>query len=322
MSRIHDALQRAEQEKFAASAVNARVSRAESWEKSAGAVASMPAPGREMPTVDSLLAVVQQPESSKTADARDPIGARDPISELPPSPWSPDLRRLLFAGTNGHTTVGEAVGEEEFRTLRSRLYRIRETQPLKAILVGSAVAREGKTFVAGNLGQVMARQRNQRVLIIDCDLRKPELHSWFGTTCAPGLSEYLQGSTNETAVLQRSPKENLYLIPAGERVSNPAELLGNGRLNSLLGRIGPAFDWIIFDAPPILPVADASQTATLCDGVLLVVLAGSTSFELAQRARQELRHVPVVGVVLNQVSKNQSYASYHYNYPPSEAKTK
>jgi len=101
-----------------------------------------------------------------------------------------------------------------------------------------------------------------------------------------------------------------------------AAIAANGRLNGLLERIGAAFDWIVLDAPPILPVADASQIATLCDGVLLVILAGSTSFELVQRARQELRHAPVLGVVLNRVGKNQAYASYHYHYPGQEAKTK
>jgi capsular exopolysaccharide synthesis family protein len=321
MSRIHDALQRAEQERLAAPAVNALANHAEGWEKDAAAVASIPAPGREMPTVDELLAAVRQPDSSKVAESFKTADVRDPMSELPSSPWSPDSHRLLFSSTNGPATVGKAVGEEEFRTLRSRLYRIREAQPLKAVLIGSAVAGEGKTFVTGNLGQVMARQHSQRVLMIDCDLRKPELHTWFGTSCKPGLTEYLRGSADEAAIVQRSPKENLYLIPAGEKVSNPAELLGNGRLNKLLEQIGPSFDWIVFDAPPILPVADASQIATLCDGVLLVVLAGSTSFELAQRARLELKHAPVLGVVLNQVGKNHTYASYHYKYPHVEAKT-
>ena len=159
--------------------------------------------------------------------------------------------------------------------------------------------------------------------MIDCDLRKPELHAWFGASCKPGVTEYLRGNADEAAILQRSPKENLYLVPAGERVSNPSELLGNGRLGMLLERVGPVFEWIVFDAPPILPVADASQIATLCDGVLLVVLAGSTSSELAERAHQEFRHaLPVLGVILNQVSKNQSYVPYRYNYPPPEAKTK
>ena len=313
---IHDALQRAEQEKLAASAANTRVNQAESWEKEADAIASITGPAAETPPVDALLAAVQQPGVSTATDMR------DQINEVAPSPWSPDLRRLLFSSTNGHMTVGATVGEEEFRTLRSRLYRIREKRPLKALLVGSAVAGEGKTFVTGNLGLVLARQHSRRVLMIDCDLRKPELHTWFGASGKPGVTEYLRGSADEAAILQRSPKENLYLIPAGEKVSNPAELLGNGRLNTLVERIGPAFDWIVFDAPPILPVADASQIATLCDGVLLVVLAGSTSSELAQRAQQEFRHAPVLGVILNQVSKNQIHASYHYNCPPPEAKTK
>jgi general secretion pathway protein A len=313
---INDALQRAERANLAAS-TNTRVNQAQTVEESEDAEDPITAPTFETSTVDALLASIQQPAVSSATDVR------EQIEEVAPSPWSPDLHRLLFSSTNGRKTVGESVGEEEFRTLRSRLYRIREKRPLKTVLVGSAVAGEGKTFVTGNLGLVLASQRNRRVLVIDCDLRKPELHTWFGASCKPGITEYLRSTADEAAILQRSPKENLYFIPAGERASNPAELLGNGRLRTLLERIGQSFDWIVFDAPPILPVADASQIATLCDGVLLVVLAGSTASELAERARHEFRHtLPVIGVVLNQVSKNQTHAWYGYNYALPEAKAK
>ena len=315
MSRIHDALQRAEQEKLAAAATNtARVDQADSEKAYAQNSASLTASDHEVkPVADMLFAAVGQAATSTTPDLH------DRIKEAPPSPWSPDARRLVFWNTNGHAPVGA----EEFRTLRSRLYRIREKQPLKTVLVASAVAGEGKTFVSCNLGQALARQRSRRILLIDCDLRKPALHTWFGASPSPGVTEYLQDNADEATILQRSPKDNLYLIPAGKTVSNPAELLSNGRLNMLLERVAPTFDWIIFDTSPILPVSDAAQIATVCDGVLLVVLANSTPLELAQRAGQEFRHAPaILGVVLNQVDKHQTYASYRYEYRPPQVETK
>jgi len=316
-SWVYDALRRAEQENIAASAVNPRVNQPDRAKKDDDVVVPITAHAPETPTADALLAALQQPRVSAAPDIR------DQIDEVAPSPWPQHSQRLLFSDRNGQKTVGESLGEEELRTLRARLYRIREKRPLKTLLVGSAVAGEGKTFVTGNLGLVLARQSSRRVLLIDCDLRKPGLHTCFGASSKPGITEYLRGNADEAAILQRSPQENLYLIPAGERISNPAELLGNGRLNILLGRIAPSFDWIVFDAPPILPVADASQIAAMCDGVLLVVLAGSTSSELAQRAHQEFKHtLPVLGVLLNQVRKNETNAWHGYNYGLRDGKPK
>jgi capsular exopolysaccharide synthesis family protein len=183
------------------------------------------------------------------------------------------------------------------------------------VLVASAVPGEGKTFISANLSQVLARQHGRRILLIDCDLRKPGLHELLGASTDPGLTEYLGGKVDETAILQRSPNSNLYFISGGSPTANPAELLSNGRLKSLLDRVVPLFEWVVLDSPPVVPVADASQVATLCDGVLLVVLSGSTSFELTQRAVREFRHAPqILGVVLNKVESGQTYSSYYYTY--------
>jgi len=314
-SWVYDALQKAEQDKLAASAINHRGNQTEMRKIDEDMVVPITAHAPEVPTVDALLAAVQQPGVSPDL--------REQINRVAPSSPSQHLHGLLFSTTNGHKTLGESVGEEEFRTVRTRLYRIREKRKLKTVLVGSAVPGEGKTFVAGNLGLVLALQSSRRILVIDCDLRKPALHACFGASSKPGITEYLRDEIDEATILQRSPKENLYFIPAGERTSNPAELLGNGRLSILLARLGPSFDWIIFDAPPILPMADAQQIGALCDGVLLVVLAGSTPSEQAERAHQEFKHIlPVLGVLLNQVRKNDTNAWYDYNYDLRDGKKK
>ena len=103
------------------------------------------------------------------------------------------------------------------------------------------------------------------------------------------------------------------MIPGGSEVTNPSELLSNGRLESLLQRFTPVFDWIIIDSPPCLPVADASILAGLCDGVLLVVKAGSTPSAIAQRSSQELQGRNIVGVVLNAVGEGHLYNSEYYH---------
>lgn len=224
--------------------------------------------------------------------------------------WSLDPAVNIFSSLGLN-----AVGAEQFRSLRSRLCQLRASQPLRTILITSALAGEGKTFVTFNLAQAIVQQRDQRVLIIDADLRSSRLHRLLGAPHTPGLSEYLEGKADEIAVMQSSQDGNLYLVPGGTQVANPSELLANGRLKRLIDCVAPLFDWVIVDSPPCLPVTDANVAADCCDALLLVVKAYSTPAEIAQRAKEELRGKNVLGVVFNSVSeKLLTYGSY-YGYP-------
>jgi capsular exopolysaccharide synthesis family protein len=228
--------------------------------------------------------------------------------------WKLDPNAIVFS----HPSTTKS-GAEQFRTLRSRLGQIRETFPLKTILVTSAISGEGKTFVSSNLAQVIARQRERKVLLIDGDLRRSRLHLPLGAPSSPGLSEYLRGQASELAVIQHGQEENLCFIPGGGFVPEPSELLSNGKFKILLERLAPVFDWIIVDSPPCVPVSDSLVLADHCDGVLLVVRAASTPLALAQRARQELQGRNVIGVVLNSVAEPMAYGSYYYDgYAPIE----
>ncbi|MGB9103394.1 MAG: CpsD/CapB family tyrosine-protein kinase, partial [Terriglobales bacterium] len=235
--------------------------------------------------------------------------------------WKPDSESMLFFDSSKHYEVGM----EEFRTLRSRLFQIREKRPLKTVLVGSALPGEGKSFVAANLAQAIARQHGRRVLLIDSDLRCASLHEYLGTRATPGVTDFLRGMADEDAVLQRGPMDGLFFIARGAEVANPAELIANGRCKTLLQQLAPHFDWIVLDSPPAVPVADASMLAEHCDGVLLVVRSGSTPFEQAQRAAREFRDKAIIGVVLNQVTPASGYnGSYYkgyggYGHPPRTA---
>jgi capsular exopolysaccharide synthesis family protein len=202
---------------------------------------------------------------------------------------------------------------EEFRTLRSRLYQAREKQSLSKLLVTSALPKEGKSFTSANLAQVIVRQHGKRALVIDADLRNPQLHSLLGAEPGPGLCEYLRSEADECSILQRGPMENLFFIPAGRNSGNPAELVANGRMKFLLSRLEPMFDWIIIDSPPSVLVSDAGLLANYCDGVLLVVRSNSTPVDAAKRARREFAEKNVVGVVLNGISAELSpYSQYYY----------
>jgi len=301
MSRIHEALKKAEQERAASQA-------------------TQPQPAFVPPDApDSLLAeAVSAPIAPPLSSA--PYASAMPAFASPFSidallarsaqlEWRPDAKVMLFL--NGDDN---ARGTEEFRTLRSRLYHTREKMTLKKILVTSALPKEGKSFTSANLAQVLVRQHGRRVLLIDGDLRAPRLHTMLGTTSAPGLANYLQGSADEFSIMQRGPMENLFFIPSGEQISDAAELVANGKLKILLQRVEPLFDWIIIDSPPAVPVSDASILAKVCDGVVMVVRSNTTPVDLARRAREEFPDEALVGVVLNGTDNDTSpYSRYYYN---------
>jgi len=228
------------------------------------------------------------------------------------SHWIPDSKSLLFLSAQDHR-----YGTEEFRTLRSRLYQLRGQRPLRTLLITSALPGEGKSFAVANLALTIVRQPERRVLLIDADLRLPALHTSLGAPLTPGLSDYLRGGADEFSIIQKGPLHNLFFIAGGKPVSNPAELIANGRLKNLLHRLTSVFDWILLDSPPVVPISDANLLGELCDGVLMVVRAAATPFDIAQKACQEFHGKPLLGVVLNRVEARASYSSYYYkHYPP------
>jgi protein-tyrosine kinase len=223
--------------------------------------------------------------------------------------WKLDPRMNVFLSESKDT-----MGAERFRTLRSRLYQIADNQKLGRILVTSSLPAEGKSFVCANLAQAIAQQAQRSVLLIDADMRKPAQHKIFGTTKAPGLSNYLRGEVDEYGAIQNGRQNNLFLIPSGDEISNPGELVLNEQMKKLVAFGTDMFDWVIIDSPPALAVHDASLLADLCDGVLFVVRAASTDFEIAMKASTHFRKRNLVGVVFNGVDRGEcSYGNYYYS---------
>ena len=293
MSRIHEALKRAEQERGANQEVQGEP-----------VADSGMTPGTAARMAGGITA-----DASFTFEALQARTAR--------VQWNPDPKTMLFFGGSD-----QGMGKEEFRTLRSRLYQMREKKPLKKILITSALPKEGKSFLAANLAQVLVQQRGRRALLIDADLRSPRLHQAFGTDVQPGLSEYLLGEKDEFSVIQQGSMENLFLIPGGRLVSNAAELAANGKLKTLMSRLETMFDWIIMDSPPAVLVSDASLLANYCDGVLMVVRSNATPSDAARKARLEFAPDQMLGVVLNGIeAKESSYSLYHYPAYGQEAES-
>jgi protein-tyrosine kinase len=298
MSRIHEALKKAAEERAGQLTAGAEIGAAEVAAEANRLVILEPEVIRPAPT----------PRIASTRK-QDIFGYEELVKRCVRQEWRLDPLNSVFLNQKS----GEG-GPERFRTLRSRLYKIASTRKLKRVLITSGVAAEGKTFVASNLAQTIVQQPELRVLLIDADLRSPRLHLMFGAPNCPGLSDYLRGEADEYAVIQRGLNENLFLVPSGSPVSNPSELLLNEKMKQLLDLVTPVFDWIIIDSPPTLPVHDATMLADIVDGVLFVIRAGSTDAEIAERTAAEFQDKNLLGVVLNQVQKSDSYGGEYQNY--------
>ena len=295
MSRIHDALKRAEQERATSAGTHVEP------------VFDQPQPLPVEPQHD-YMPTLQPTLSTAMPNLTSGFNYETLLARCPQAQWHPDARTMLFFDEND-----SRVGAEEFRTLRSRLYQIREKMPLKRLLVTSALPKEGKSFITANLGQVMVRQHGRRALIIDADLRNPGMHRHLGAPQSPGLSEYLLGECDEFSVMQRGQMENLFFVPAGRSSGSAPELLANGRLKLFLQRVEPLFDWIIIDSSPVIPVSDATLVAGACDGVLIAVRSNVTPSDLARRAREEFPDKLLLGVVLNGTQDaDQQRSKYYY----------
>ena len=290
MSRIFDALRRAEQQKPP-----------DGFPPETQGGKTPPSPG-ESTAFSSNVAPTQSPAEVQATGT--PIEAI-----LDACPRRDPLPRA--AGQPEENSRNLSMLSEEFRSLRSHLILMRKQKSLQRLLITSPLPQEGKTFVTAHLAQALARQRGRRVLMIDGDLRASALHKALGAPQAPGLSEYLSGTCDLGTAMWRGLQDNLFFLAGGERPQNPTELLGNGRLESLLATLTPAFDWIILDSPPVIPVSDAKLLAQLCDGVLMLVQAGRTPFDLAQEACQEFSKTQLLGVVLNRAGDHVGYGYYY-----------
>jgi capsular exopolysaccharide synthesis family protein len=205
---------------------------------------------------------------------------------------------------------------EAYRHLRTSLLLSSAGQPPKTILVTSSQPSEGKTTTAVNTA-VMLAQTGAEVLIIDCDLRRPRVHSHFNMPNGQGVTNYLSGDTNAEALLQPYDKlPNLKVMTSGPVPPNPAELLGSDEMRKLLHTMSERFTHIVVDSPPSISFTDSSILSTMVDGVMLVVHGGRSSRAIVRRAKQQLLDIGahIFGIVLNNVKLEGNSSYYYYGY--------
>ena len=201
---------------------------------------------------------------------------------------------------------------EAYRTLRTNLTFAALDKPIETLLVTSAAPDEDKSIVLANLAVAMA-QGERRTILVDADLRRPSLHEIFGVANDRGLTSMIvEEAALDAPPLIESGVDNLWLIPSGPLPPNPADILGSRRMEEAIAKLKARADIVLFDAPPVVAVTDGAVLGTKVDGVLLVVCAGRTRREHAQRARELLErvHVRIVGAVLNDAPRDVVLGGY------------
>jgi len=203
---------------------------------------------------------------------------------------------------------------EAYRTLRTNLYFSSLDNPLRTLVVTSAAPGEGKSTVLANLAVAMA-QGEKRTVLVDADLRRPSLHELFGVPNDKGLTTmFMDKAAMSNPPLVKAPGvEGLWLLPSGPLPPNPAELLGMRRMEEAIEALLEHADIVLFDAPPVVAVTDAAVLGTKTDGVLLIVNAGQTRRDHAQRAKDTLEkaRVRLVGAVLNNAQLDNTLGGYY-----------
>jgi capsular exopolysaccharide synthesis family protein len=200
---------------------------------------------------------------------------------------------------------------EAYRTLRTNLSFYSLDNPLHNLVVTSPAVSEDKGESIANLAVTMA-QSGRKTLLVDCDLRRPVLHDFFGLSNENGLTDMVLNDA-EMPPLQQTSVENLTLLTSGAKPPNPADLLGSKKVDQLITNLTKQFDFVLFNAPPVVAVTDATILGAKVDGVLLVITAGKTRRDHAEKAKEMLEqaHVRVVGVALTNAPKDSSLGDYY-----------
>jgi capsular exopolysaccharide synthesis family protein len=323
MSHIFDALQRSEAERPEIDAVppseaTELLRRAErrassNWETAVPHPDNAPAGSAQRgasfgPRAAALAATVHDATALHGQISAD--RERDIFSQFQPLEITLLPQNRLVCLSDDETPAAEAI-----RLLGVRLRNLRRDRALKKILITSTVPQEGKSVVAANLACALALTTQQKILLIDGDLRRPSLSGKFGMARHSGLCECLKDERPLAACIYRLEQASLWFLPAGSTQSNALELLQSGQLPAIMERLAEWFDWIIIDSPPVLPLGDTSVWARVADGTLLVTRQGTTEKRHLMRGIEAIEPKKLIGALLN---CSQISSDYHYYYTGGE----
>jgi protein-tyrosine kinase len=243
--------------------------------------------------------------SSSVIDLRDL-----PLQASEPSVDSIEVRTAAVLGKTVADPMLSAVSREQYRQLAATLHNAQAENGLKAVMIASAVGGEGKTLTAANLALTFAESYRRRVLLVDADLRRPSLHRLFDICQPPTLAF---GSSRSWTQQVRQVTPRLGLLTPTQPSTAPMADLTSTRMRELIQEARRMVDWIIVDTPPIALLPDARLLASVVDGTVIVVKAGSTPLELVRRAVDALDSKTTLGVVLNGACRQVLHADYGYD---------
>jgi protein-tyrosine kinase len=204
----------------------------------------------------------------------------------------------------------QATGCEQYRMLRTQLFHAAERKLTQVIVLTSAIAGEGKTATTLNLALAIAQSPNRRVLVIDGDLRRPNIATYLALKPFTGFAEVLNDKADVFEAVTRLADHELYVLPVKRETANPTELLSSKRFQETLRELRQHFDFILIDSPPVKPFADTRLLANHADAVLFVVRSGFATYETVEEAVQALTDERILGVVLNGAERVQGVSSY------------
>ena len=256
--------------------------------------------------------------------AREPV--REPAPEPVPQPRDSLFRRVVPA-SRSRSVVEDGTNEinkrrisllqpdsyaaEQFRTLRARIDSISTERPIKTLAITSANPDEGKSTASINLAAVTAMSVGRRVLLIDCDLRRPKIHSSLGLDPRAGLGEILLGQATIEDAVEIVEGLGLEVLPVRVAPSNPSELLASARMRALLDDVKSRYDQIILDTPACLGLPDTKTVTELCDGIILVVRADVTPRSDVEAVLEILDRRRVLGTLLNGAEMSRRQYGYY-----------
>lgn len=258
---------------------------------------------------DALRRAEQFPDGDPLAPPREAsrLSLDNFLERIKEVPFRPSPETLLIDPTH----PAEAP-TEEFRTLRTRLNHMQSLRPIHTAVITSPSPAEGKSFTAMNLALAHAQLAGNKVLLADFDFRRPVVHHLLNIDRTPGITDYLLGKVQLHEIIRKLSGVDLYVMPAGEAVINPLELLNLPAVKEMLDELPKLFNWVILDSPPLLFAADANLLATLCHGTILVVRIGATTVDSVTRAMQSLCQNNILGIVVNGARRGELYSKYSY----------